>query len=201
MVNECFKRKKQLKIEALFKRYKYHENSVKLLEYFKEEVVQQYIKIMPISEEGKRARERIVNMFKEKKFADLCKFCKENCCLGGGPYYNCTELIYFCAASENKFIFPEPDWNFLEKKISIEKSCTNNDLFLISAPCLYLCDEGCSLGDYRSSICLKHTCLSVEKNLDENKLAILDKSYRACKKCEMFFYQINAEKIMAMENF
>lgn len=96
--------------------------------------------------EAKKLRQSLLGLFSKPELSKICKNCGGDCCVAHNFHLTPLELI--CLVSDNPdFVFPEPDWQFLEKELKRNKLPINNR-------CLFLSDIGCLLKEYRPIICL-----------------------------------------------
>lgn len=92
-------------------------------------------------------RERLVRLFSPEEVVKMCRRCGGSCCYNVITRLFWKELFYYIGVDPN-FGFPEPDWEFLAKR-----------LFFC---CIFLSENGCLLRENRHNRCLFYVCKKLE---------------------------------------
>lgn len=153
---------------------KYFRRLVLLTEYINLNVAPQVAKSLPPSSRISELRKKRIEFLRNEIIVDTCRRCAGRCCLAIAPQGDfsrvslapmlLSEMIYLCAIKPG-FSFPEPDWEFLEKRNKILT------LSISRFACLFLSAEGCLLKDDRPLFCTGFICGPLFCNLERESLA------------------------------
>ncbi len=153
---------------------RYFRQLALLTEYINLNIAPQVFKILPPSPKIEKARAKRIEFSRNKIIVDACRRCAGRCCLAIAPQGDfsrvslapmlLSELVYLCVAKKG-FSFPEPDWEFLEKRNKILA------LSISRFACLFLSSKGCLLKDDRPLFCTGFICGPLFCDMESEGLA------------------------------
>ena len=107
-----------------------YDDCVKSLALAKEILKQGILGEISAPSEVKKLRNKLIHLFTRPELSRICEKCKGDCCIAHN--FHLTPFELFCFVIDNPdFVFPEPDWQFLEAELKRNKLLINNRCLFI----------------------------------------------------------------------